>query len=177
MLAARAAHARDATLTTLRSLPTTPCARACIGARQLRSVVPAVLRVMTLLLPRCPDRRAQRLAGAPESDGGRGLIHHVFHACLFARPSAPTGCGSVDDVPKCKTTAARNCAMRLLTVLARGHGGNTSLLCQLLALHHTSTRPKPVRRKAAKWDLTTTSSGRSPTGYDGPHACLASPHS
>lgn len=83
------------------------------------------MRVISSLVERVPS--LQELAASPDVS----LVANVFRDCLFGRPT-----DAAPNLPKCKSPAARNAAMRLLTVVAQGHAHNTSHLCVLLARHH-----------------------------------------
>ncbi|CAN0216357.1 unnamed protein product, partial [Ectocarpus sp. 12 AP-2014] len=70
---------------------------------------------------------------------GRGLLHHVYHECLFDiathdnhGPLAP---------PKCRSEGCRANAFGLLTDLATDCRANVAVLIDLLLRHHSSSSP------------------------------------
>ncbi|CAM9765730.1 unnamed protein product, partial [Hapterophycus canaliculatus] len=70
---------------------------------------------------------------------GEGLLHHVYHECLFDiathdnhGPLAP---------PKCRSEGCRANAFGLLTDLATGCRANVAVLINLLLRHHSSSSP------------------------------------
>ena len=129
---------------------------------QTQQVLPTFLRVLTAVL-----EGSQRLidkAGTPATAGGHDLITYVFGHCLFG-PKGDVNATCAPSLPKCKTEAARNAAMRLLTVLVQKSDEQTSRLCQLLLPHHTSVGSKPRKGRANKWELSNQVTARSSTGY------------
>jgi ubiquitin carboxyl-terminal hydrolase 34 len=63
-----------------------------------------------------------------------GLVHELFHKCLFNIPTMERH--GPDAPPQCKTSSTRNCAFRLLTELADSTQENYAALTDLLVQQH-----------------------------------------
>lgn len=63
-----------------------------------------------------------------------GLVHELFHKCLFNIPTMERH--GPDAPPQCKTSSTRNCAFRLLTELADSTQENYAALADLLVQQH-----------------------------------------
>lgn len=86
-----------------------------------------------ILVETAPGDRGRRFGR------GRGLLHHVYHECLFDiathdnhGPLAP---------PKCRSEGCRANAFGLLTDLATGCRANVAVLINLLLRHHSGSSP------------------------------------
>jgi hypothetical protein len=113
------------------------------------------------------------VVGAPPSEGGLGLVTHLFDQCLFALPrrlnsssttasssSSSTGDAPLEAVdddagphpPKCKNPESRHTAYQLLTKLAQCSPACLACAVALAAPHHSLGLTAEQRERSAQKD-------------------------
>jgi hypothetical protein len=90
-----------------------------------------------------------------KSQYGPILIPDLFHACLFDIPTLD----HKGNPPKCKTSASRRTAFRVLTELIRNCSANMKLLCIKLIEYHAKQSYKK------QWQYSPQNYDKSPCGY------------
>jgi ubiquitin C-terminal hydrolase len=117
-------------------------------------VLVGLLRISTVLLRLNPDLKA-----AIGSKTGAGLIHEIFHSCLFQIPTATRS----DTImpPKCKSYSSRSASFDLLVELVNGCVENYRELLELVSSYLSKCERHSV------WKFNTEAMERSELGFVG----------
>lgn len=97
---------------------------------------------------------------------GEYLAYHLIHDCLFEIPHGSSiKQQTIGGPPKCKTSASRSAAFKLLSVLCRDTLGNLDLV--LKYLNEFNHNPAWRTHKDQDWMISLMDSEKSSTGYVG----------